>query len=105
MDIAGVVLFVVAAVLGIEWVIAYHRQTGGAWRDTLMGRHAMIFMTSLAAVLALGAARGIAVEILGTHDPTWFKIVRIIIGASVPAVILWRRVLLHRAQRDRADTR
>lgn len=101
----GTIFLVLAAALATEWVIAYHRKTGGRWRSGPMGRHLMAFMASIAAVLTLGAVHEIVVVILGYNDPTWFRVLRTAALGSIPAVILWRRILLARAQNGTLNSR
>lgn len=102
MGVASTAMLVVAALFAIEWVIAYHRKTHGAWRKKTnpMSRHLMVFMAVIAAALSVSAAREIIVDILGDDGPTWFQIVRLVVLAAIPAVILWRRILLSRAHND-----
>lgn len=92
------VLAVIATAQTLEWLVAYHRQTRGAWRDSEMGRHLMIFMAALASVFALATVRFITVDLLGHELPLWFEWLRLVDFLSIPIVLAWRRLLLARAQ-------
>jgi hypothetical protein len=94
----GSILAVVTTLMSLEWNIAYHRQTKGAWRRSGMGRHMMAFAAALSAVFLLASARFITVDVLGHTDPGWFQWLRLVVFTSIPIVIGWRRVLLARAQ-------
>lgn len=98
MRYTGSVLIVVAALQAVEWLVAYHRTTGGAWRRTQMGRHLMAFMASIAAVLAVWST-AVVLDALGFDLPTWFDVLRLAVFVSIPIVLAWRRVLLAGAQR------
>ncbi len=90
-------LIVVSTLLALEWVIAYHRLTGGQWRHNEMGRHLMAFEGALAAVLTLSSIR-IVTDLFGYPDPAWFQALRLIVFVSIPVVFVWRRWLLAKAQ-------
>lgn len=93
------VLVVVATLQALEWVVAYHRQTRGAWRKREMGRHLMAFMAAIAIVLAF-ATTSRFLHALGYMNPVWFDWLRVAVFVSIPAVLLWRRLLLAHAQRE-----
>lgn len=96
----GTGLLILGAVLAVEWVVAYHHKTGGRWRSGPMGRHLMAFMASIASMLVLGAAHEVVVDILDHKEPLWFLILRTIALASIPAMVLWRRIILYRVHRE-----
>lgn len=103
----NILVFMLLAQL-LEFIIAYHVMTKGAWRKNYTGIHNMVFMGSLFVVLLPGA---IAIIIRYTHDipftpsvfPLWFDIIRVIIYLSLPAVILWRRYILHVVQKEEKE--
>lgn len=102
-ETVGNILLLISTLIGIELVVKYHRVTGGAWRSTPMGVHAMAFVAALVFILALASARVIAVEWFNHTDPQWFKVVRVVAYVLIPGVFLWRRhkiVALHRENKE-----
>lgn len=95
----GVLLL--SLLIAAEWLVAYHRLTRGAWRRSSMGRHLMTFMAVIAAVAFAFAARVVWVNMLGNDDNVWFRAARLLVLMAVPVVLMWRRILLHQAQRER----
>lgn len=91
-------------VLGFAWVgalvfvVAYHFKTGGAWRDTALGRNVMAMMAAIVALLALAILRTF-IPWLADH----LQALRLA-AFLVVAYIVWRRVvLLFRYQARRGD--
>jgi len=101
---AGYVLVILTSLIAIELTIAYHRQTRGTWRDTVMGKHLMTFMAAIAAVVATWAI-AVVIRILGHETPGWFEWLRLAVFSSIPAVLLWRRILLAHAQGQPTETK
>lgn len=99
--VASGAILLLSALVAAEWAVAYQRLTGGDWRRSSMGRHVMVFMAVLGTVCAVFAARFVVVTVLDHDDTLWFRAVRLAVLAAVPAVLIWRRILLSRAQRER----
>lgn len=97
------VLLIVSAVLNLEMIYRYHRLTRGAWRDTQMGRHVMVYMASTALVLSLASARLVVVEWFDQSDPAWFQVARLATYVTIPAIFVWRRHLIVVAHRENKE--
>lgn len=93
----------------LEFVIAYHRLTKGAWRKNYLGVHNMVFMAALFMIL-LPSAINIVVRYIiqdipapPSTFPLWFDIVRLVIYLLLPLVILWRRFILQIVQKEEKE--
>lgn len=105
--LAGNILLHWAAVVGVASVVVHSRVD---WRDSIMGRHLMAYMSVVAAVLVLSCIR------IWTGDAWWFALLRLLVFLGVPLVMTQRLILQIRAQRaargnddgrrpaDRSDT-
>ena len=91
LQMAGNVLIVWSAVVAVA-SFAVHLHV--AWWESPMGRHLFAYLGVTAAVLTLSAAR-----IVVDDSPT-FQIIRIVVFALVPLVIMWRLWLQIRAWRE-----
>lgn len=87
-------LIVLCATLAACCVVAYQVTTGGQWKTSEYGRHLMAFTASVAGVLSLGAVRIIAVDVFEAVDPAWFQWLRLVVFATLPAVLAWRLWLI-----------
>ena len=97
----GNVLLIISMALAVACVVAYHIKTRGAWNASEVGRHLMVFMFSMAAVLIVSVIRVIIVSGFDSDEPSWFFDVRILIFASIPAVLAWRLYIILTADRDK----
>jgi hypothetical protein len=61
----------------------------------------MSFMAAIASVLSLAGARLLAVDVFHTPDPPWFFWARVVVFATVPAVLAWRLVMILLAWREK----
>lgn len=89
-NLIGNGLIVWAALVGVASVIV-HSQV--AWWDSPMGRHLMIYMSVIAAVLVLSCVR------VFFGDSQWFQLVRMIVFIGVPLAMTQRLALQLRARR------
>jgi len=76
------------------FVFVYWATTAGDWRRNPGGRHVMLFTGDLGVLLSLIVAARIWPEYPGR------SVVTLVAFALLVAQILWRCVLLHRAQHD-----
>ena len=81
------------------FVGAYHWLTGGDWRRTAAGRHLMAFTATLGALLTW--------IIVARVWPDWpaRRVVSLLLFAALVGQVVWRCVLLHRAQHEREPAR
>lgn len=100
LETAGNILLILSAVVNLEMIWKYHRLTHGAWRNTLMGRHVMAYMSATGLVLVLASIRFVTVTWLTGTDPVWFQSVRVLTYTTIPAIFLWRRHLIVQAHKD-----
>lgn len=97
MRYAGTVLAALGFLACLYFVVAYQWLTGGDWWHSPAGRHLMEFTATLGAVFALIAAA----RFWPTY-PGRDLLATLVFGALVGQVV-WRIVLLHRAQRGDPD--
>lgn len=90
MEWAGAVLITWAAVVGVASVVVHSRVP---WWTTELGRHLMIYMSVIAAVLAMSAIR------FFVGDAPWFQVLRFIVFIGVPLAMTQRLWLQIKAQR------
>jgi hypothetical protein len=98
METIGNVLLIVSALINLEVIYTYNRLTGGAWRDTSMGRHVMAYMTVTALILTLASIRFIVLW-FDQSDPVWFQVLRAITYIALPIIFLWRRQIIVKVHR------
>lgn len=92
---AGTALAAVGALASLYFVIAYQVTTGGDWRRSPAGRHLMAFTGNLGALLLLIVAARIWPDYPGR------QVITLVMFASLVCQVVWRIVLLHRAQHVR----
>jgi hypothetical protein len=92
----GNVLVHLTTLLAWAFIVLYH--LSAPWWRTEAGKHVMAFMAALAAVLTLSSLRLATGAPAQTEPVTWFTWLRVLVFASVPAVIGWRVAILWRAQ-------
>lgn len=93
MTAIGTILAGVGA-LGCLWfVLRYHLLTGGDWRHNPAGRHLMAFTANLGVLLGLIVVNRLSGDYPGR------VIVTMVLFAALVGQIVWRLVLLERAQR------
>lgn len=93
-NLIGNVLIVWAALVGAASVVVHSRV---AWWVTPMGRHLMVYMSVMAAVLVLSCVR------ILFGDSTWFQLVRLVVFIGVPIAMTQRLVLQLKARRSGRD--
>ncbi|MEU5668939.1 hypothetical protein ABZ749_00950 [Micromonospora sp. NPDC047753] len=79
------------------FVLVYWATTAGDWRHNPGGRHVMLFTADLGVLLTLIVAARIWPDYPGR------SVVTLVAFALLVVQILWRCVLLHRAQHEPAD--
>lgn len=90
-NLIGNALIFWAALVGTASVIVHARVD---WRRTPMGRHLMIYMAVIAAVLVLSAGK----IIFG--DSVAFQFARLLVFAGIPIVMTQRLMIQLKAQRQ-----
>lgn len=105
MELAENIIIFASAIIAVEWVFAYHWKSRGDWRVTNMGRHLMVFMASLAAILSMIAVETLIEDVLSGGMPGWWEWLELVVITSLPFVLAWRRVVLYQAQRTRKNHR
>jgi hypothetical protein len=86
-------LTVVGALACWYFVAAYHLTTGGDWRRNPLGRHLMAYTANMGALFLLIVAARLWPTYPGRTEVT------VVFYTLLVAQIIWRCVLLHRAQR------
>ncbi|WFE45292.1 hypothetical protein [Verrucosispora sp. WMMD1129] len=95
---ASTVLAMVGFVACLYFVAAYQWLTGGDWRHNPAGRHLMEFTGTLGVLLGLIVAARLWPDYPGRDTIT------LVVFGLLVAQVVWRSVLLHRAQDDREPT-
>jgi uncharacterized membrane protein len=99
--VAGNVLIVLAAVVAVSSVVVY--QVRARWWDNPTGRHLFSYMSVIGLALSLWAGR------LATSPGVWtaqsggdscWHVIRLVVFVLINWVLIWRLVLLLRAQAD-----
>lgn len=88
-------LSVVGALACWYFVAVYWWKTGGDWMRTWAGRHVMQFTANLGVLLTLIVAARLWPRYAGRD------VIVLVVFAALVAQIVWRCVLLHRAQHQR----
>ncbi|MFI1197682.1 hypothetical protein ACH4T9_31100 [Micromonospora sp. NPDC020750] len=99
---AGTVLAAVGCLACLYFVAAYQRFTAGDWRRNAGGRHLMEFTGTLGVLL------GLIVLARFWPDYPGRDLLTLVVFAALVGQVVWRIVLLHRAQdhdREPADRR
>lgn len=91
---AGTVLAAVGAAACAYFVLVYQVTTGGDWRHTAAGRHLMQFTACLGLLMVLV----VAARLWPTYPGR--DVVTLAAFAWLVGQVIWRSVLLHRAQHD-----
>ncbi|QLQ38004.1 putative phage holin [Micromonospora robiginosa] len=89
------VLAVIGAVACWYFVVAFWVTTRGDWRHNPGGRHLMQFTANLGVLMSLIVAARIWPDYPGRTTATFVTF------AALVGQVVWRCVLLHRAQHDR----
>lgn len=89
-------LLYVTTALAVACIVYYHLSTEGAWRDSEVGWHLMVWMASFALVLFLTVLR---ITFGATFDTPWFATLRLVAFATTPAVFVWRLRIMVRVRR------
>lgn len=95
LDLVTFVLVLTAAAAFIAFPIAYQWTTGGAWINSVMGRHLMGFMGVIALVMVLAVWTRLAGPL-----PEW---VRPAVWAAINFIAWWRLFLVIRLRHGDAD--
>lgn len=90
------ILTAVGALACLYFVVRYHVSTGGDWRHNPGGRHLMFFTANMGLLFLLI----VAARLWPTYPGR--SVVTALFYAALVGQIVWRCVLLHRAQHDRA---
>jgi hypothetical protein len=95
----GNILIWWAAIVGTASVVVHARVR---WWDSEMGRHLMVYMTVIAAVLVLSVIRTVV------GDSWWFQLLRTIVFIGVPFAMtqrLWLQIKAQRLDREEREAR
>lgn len=95
---AGTVLAGVGFLACLYFVLAYQRFTGGDWRNNPGGRHLMEFTGTLGLLLGLIVLARFWPTYPGRDETT------LVVFGLLVCQVLWRIVLLHRAQAADRET-
>lgn len=96
MMIAGTVLSVLGAVGCWYFVVAYWALTRGDWHRTAAGRHVMQFTANLGVLFSLIVLARLWPDYIGR------PVITLVAFAALVAQLMWRIVLMHRAQRQKS---
>ncbi|MER7164484.1 hypothetical protein ABT336_00175 [Micromonospora sp. NPDC000207] len=96
---AGTMLAAIGAVACLYFVVAYQVSTSGDWRHSPVGRHLMQFTGCLGLLMGLIVAARLWPEYPGRDQVT------LLVFAWLVVQVIWRSVLLHRAQHDQEPVR
>lgn len=95
----GSVLILLTAGVATGFAISYHFVTGGDWWHNEGGRHIMALDVAIGMVCLLWSV-GVIFRLTGYDLPVWFDWARVVVFATVPAVLLWRWRLMLRLHRE-----
>lgn len=100
-DVAALWVTYVSALIPWAFIVAYHLVSRGAWRRDPMGWHIMA-ITAVDAMIFTMAAVGFWMPLL-SGEPVW-RWTGLMMVAGIPAVTVWRGVILWRLYRERPAT-
>jgi hypothetical protein len=88
---------ILSALVAVEFVIAYHRQTEGTWRRRVIGQQIMLQAGALAVVLSVWSI-AVVIRFAGHTIPGWYFILVTTTFVLILFSLVRLRILLARIQ-------